>query len=120
MRELTPDNTAAYLRETGSVPEGRGDLRCDELTGGVSNVVLRVEVDGRAPVRDQAVPRAAPRGHGLAAGSTGSGPSAPRSTCWPTILPARDRPRGPLRGPPRIPVRDDLRPGRFGDLEGAA
>jgi len=45
MRELTPDNTADYLRETGAIPPAaRASVR--ELAGGVSNVVLRVDVEG--------------------------------------------------------------------------
>src|SRR5690606_12256619 len=45
MRELTPDNTADYLRETGAIPSAaRASVR--ELAGGVSNVVLRVDVEG--------------------------------------------------------------------------
>jgi 5-methylthioribose kinase len=49
MRELHSENTAAYLRETGRVPEAAG-IRVQELTGGVSNVVLRVEITGTAPI----------------------------------------------------------------------
>ncbi|WP_337175197.1 aminoglycoside phosphotransferase family protein [Paludisphaera sp.] len=48
MRELTPDTTADYLRETGRIAPGvAASVR--ELSGGVSNVVLRVDVDGRPP-----------------------------------------------------------------------
>jgi 5-methylthioribose kinase len=48
MRELTPDDTADYLRETGRIPPGvAASVR--ELSGGVSNVVLRVDVEGRPP-----------------------------------------------------------------------
>src|SRR4051794_28325709 len=49
MRELGPENTAAYLRECGRVPDG-AEVRVRELSGGVSNVVLRVDVPGRAPM----------------------------------------------------------------------
>jgi 5-methylthioribose kinase len=48
MRELNSENAAAYLRETGSVPEDL-DIQVRELGGGVSNVVLRVDVVGRPP-----------------------------------------------------------------------
>ena len=48
MRELNPDNTAAYLRETGRVPDD-AVVEVRELAGGVSNVVLRVDVAGRDP-----------------------------------------------------------------------
>ena len=48
MQELTWENTAHYLRETGRVPAS-ADIRVRELSGGVSNVVLRVDADGQAP-----------------------------------------------------------------------
>ena len=48
MRELTSENAAQYLRETGRVPE-EAAIQVRELTGGVSNVVLRVDVSGRPP-----------------------------------------------------------------------
>lgn len=48
MRELTADNAATYLRETSAIPsDARVSAR--ELAGGVSNVVLRVDVEGRDP-----------------------------------------------------------------------
>jgi 5-methylthioribose kinase len=46
MRELTWDNAAAYLRETGRAPEEL-EIRVRELSGGVSNVVLRVDLEDR-------------------------------------------------------------------------
>lgn len=49
MHELTSENTATYLRETGRVPADAA-VRVHELSGGVSNVVLRVDVESRAPV----------------------------------------------------------------------
>jgi 5-methylthioribose kinase len=49
MRELNSENTAAYLRETGRVPDAP-EIQVRELSGGVSNVVLRVDVAGRAPL----------------------------------------------------------------------
>jgi 5-methylthioribose kinase len=49
MQELYAENTAAYLRETGRVPEAAG-IEVQELKGGVSNVVLRVEIAGRPPI----------------------------------------------------------------------
>ena len=49
MRELTAQNAAEYLRETGRVPAGASiDVR--ELTGGVSNIVLRADISGRPPI----------------------------------------------------------------------
>lgn len=49
MHELTPDNTVEYLRKTGRVAaDERVVVR--ELSGGVSNVVLRIDVAGRAPM----------------------------------------------------------------------
>ncbi len=44
MRELSSENTADYLRETGRVPASQ-TIRVRELCGGVSNVVLRVDVE---------------------------------------------------------------------------
>ena len=49
MREITAETAADYLRETGRVPEGR-EVAARALGGGVSNVVLRVEVEGQAPI----------------------------------------------------------------------
>ncbi len=48
MRTIDAESAAAYLRETGRVPEGRA-VRVRELGGGVSNVVLRVEIEGQPP-----------------------------------------------------------------------
>lgn len=48
MREITPENAAAYLRETGRAPTDRPiDVRA--LGWGVSNLVLRAQVEGREP-----------------------------------------------------------------------
>lgn len=49
MREITPENAADYLRETGRVPEGRR-VEASALGWGVSNVVLRVQVEGEPPI----------------------------------------------------------------------
>ncbi len=49
MRELTAENAAAYLRESGRLPLDR-EIVVRELSGGVSNVVLRVDVQGRSPL----------------------------------------------------------------------
>jgi 5-methylthioribose kinase len=49
MREVTPENAADYLRETGRVPAGR-DVAARALGWGVSNVVIRVDVEGQAPL----------------------------------------------------------------------
>jgi 5-methylthioribose kinase len=48
MQELTSDNAASYVRTLGRVPAS-APVHVRELSGGVSNVVLRVEVDGQAP-----------------------------------------------------------------------
>src|SRR4051812_46560008 len=49
MREVTPQTAADYLRETGRVPGGKA-VAVRALGWGVSNVVLRVEVEGEAPI----------------------------------------------------------------------
>jgi 5-methylthioribose kinase len=48
MQELTWENTILYLRETGRLPDRTG-AEVRELGGGVSNIVLRVDVDGQPP-----------------------------------------------------------------------
>jgi 5-methylthioribose kinase len=48
MREITPENAADYLRETGRAPADR-PIAVRELGWGVSNLVLRVEVAGHDP-----------------------------------------------------------------------
>ena len=48
MREITPETAADYLRETGRVAEGR-EVTVRALGGGVSNVVMRVDVEGLTP-----------------------------------------------------------------------
>jgi 5-methylthioribose kinase len=48
MREIDAETAAGYLRENGHVPDGC-DLRVRELSGGVSNIVLRVDISGRPP-----------------------------------------------------------------------
>jgi 5-methylthioribose kinase len=49
MHELTALNTASYLRDSRRVPPS-ASVHVRELTGGVSNIVLRVDVSGRAPL----------------------------------------------------------------------
>lgn len=49
MREITAETAAAYLRQTGRVPPGRAVV-ARELSGGVSNVVIRVDVEGESPL----------------------------------------------------------------------
>src|SRR4051794_31158567 len=49
MRELNAENTALYLRETGRAPREEA-IVVKELTGGVSNVVLRAQVAGQPPI----------------------------------------------------------------------
>jgi 5-methylthioribose kinase len=48
MREITPENAADYLRETGRAPADR-PIAVRELGWGVSNLVLRVEIAGHDP-----------------------------------------------------------------------
>ncbi len=48
MREIVPENAADYLRDTGLVP-GPSTPNIRALGWGVSNIVLRVEVQGQAP-----------------------------------------------------------------------
>jgi 5-methylthioribose kinase len=49
MREINAETTAAYLVETGRLPSD-SIIRVQELAGGVSNIVLRVDVAGRDPL----------------------------------------------------------------------
>jgi 5-methylthioribose kinase len=63
MREVTPETAADYLREAGRVPAS-GAVAVRALGWGVSNVVLRVEVEGRSPfVLKQARERLRTRAH---------------------------------------------------------
>jgi 5-methylthioribose kinase len=48
MRELTSLNAADYLREAGHA-DHHTPIEVRELSGGVSNMVLRVEIDGKPP-----------------------------------------------------------------------
>jgi len=48
MREITAETTADYLRDAGRVLN-RAEIRVRELSGGVSNIVLRVDITGRPP-----------------------------------------------------------------------
>ncbi len=48
MRELTAVTAADYLRESALVPAG-GPVEVSEYSGGVSNIVLRVDAAGAAP-----------------------------------------------------------------------
>src|SRR5262245_22968475 len=49
MREIDAETAAEYLFETGRVPGG-AEVRVSELAGGVSNLVLRVDVAGQPPI----------------------------------------------------------------------
>jgi 5-methylthioribose kinase len=49
MREVTPESAAEYLRQSGRVPEGRA-VAVRALGWGVSNVVMRVDVEGMPPL----------------------------------------------------------------------
>lgn len=63
MREVTPETAADYLREMGRVPRDRG-IAVRALGWGVSNVVMRVDVEGDAPfVLKQARERLRTRAH---------------------------------------------------------
>ena len=55
MIELTADNAADYLRQRGWI--GEGPARIEPLTGGVSNIVLRVETPDRLFVLKQSRPQ---------------------------------------------------------------
>jgi 5-methylthioribose kinase len=55
MVEITADNVVAYLRERGWM--GDGPASATPLGGGVSNIVLRIEADGRAMVLKQSRPQ---------------------------------------------------------------
>ena len=48
MREITAATAAEYLRESGRVPD-RAPIDVRELSGGVSNIVLRVDIRGKPP-----------------------------------------------------------------------
>lgn len=48
MREITPENADLYLRDSGRIPEDRA-VAVRAFGGGVSNVVMRVEVEGEPP-----------------------------------------------------------------------
>ena len=48
MREIDAQTAADYLRDSGRVPKG-AEVRVRELAGGVSNIVLRVDVPGQPP-----------------------------------------------------------------------
>ena len=49
MREVIPETVADYLRDKGRVPEGRS-VSARALGWGVSNVVMRVDVEGLPPM----------------------------------------------------------------------
>ncbi len=49
MREVTPENAADYLRQTGRVPVDRA-IEARAMGWGVSNVVLRIDVAGEPPL----------------------------------------------------------------------
>ena len=81
MRELTSENTADYLGEMGRVPQGI-PIAVRELSGGVSNVVLRVDVRGQAPFVIKQCRERLRVAMDCAPGLIASGPSALRSSCW--------------------------------------
>jgi 5-methylthioribose kinase len=49
MLELTPESAALYLCETGRIPDDGRSVAVRALGWGVSNVVLRVDVEGESP-----------------------------------------------------------------------
>ena len=49
MREIDAETAAGYLRDSGRVPPG-AEVRVRELAGGVSNIVLRVDIPGEPPI----------------------------------------------------------------------
>ena len=48
MHEITALTAADYLRQSGRVPD-KVEIDVRELSGGVSNIVLRVEIRGKPP-----------------------------------------------------------------------
>ena len=48
MHEITAETAADYLRQSGRFPD-RAEIEVRELSGGVSNIVLRVDVRGEPP-----------------------------------------------------------------------
>jgi 5-methylthioribose kinase len=48
MREITAETATDYLRESGRIPR-QAEVHVRELSGGVSNIVLRVDVAGGLP-----------------------------------------------------------------------
>ncbi len=48
MHEITAETAADYLRQSGRCPE-RAEIEVRELSGGVSNIVLRVDMRGEPP-----------------------------------------------------------------------
>jgi 5-methylthioribose kinase len=48
MHEIDATTAAAYLRDVGRIPND-GEVHVSELSGGVSNIVLRVDQPGREP-----------------------------------------------------------------------
>jgi 5-methylthioribose kinase len=48
MREIDAETAGDYLRDSERIPRG-ADVRVRELGGGVSNIVLRVDLPGQAP-----------------------------------------------------------------------
>ena len=98
MHEITAQNAADYLRESGQVAD-RAEIDVRELSGGVSNIVLRVDIPGRAAVRDQAMPRAVARGHGLARPARPDLDRTRHARCARLDPACGDRSRGLVRGP---------------------
>ena len=92
MRELTAQNTADYLRDMGRVSP-RDEVQVRELTGGVSNVVLRVDIAGRKPLVIKQCRERLRVAMEWQRGWNASGPKKQRSSCW-----ARSCPRGPCPG----------------------
>ena len=109
MREITAETAADYLREAGRLPQ-RNDIDVRELSGGVSNIVLRVDVPGQPPfVLKQCRERL----------RVAMDWRARLDRIWtehatllsaPRDLAPGNCPAGVVRGPSELPVRDDLRP----------
>ena len=108
MHEITAQTAADVPPPIGPRPTSSRDRSPRACSGGVSNIVLRVDIRGRAAIRDQAMPRAAARRNGMARAARPDLDQSrrPRS---PPCHPARGyRPDDLVRGSPRIPVRDDM------------
>ncbi len=116
MREITAETAADYLRESERFAD-QAEIHVRELSGGVSNIVLRVDFSGRPPfVIKQCRERL----------RVAMDWRAPLDRIWTehatlellgAILPEGTVPTVLFEDRAELPVRDDLRPGRRGHVE---